>query len=237
MAVKASSGSPARAVRASSRASRERSSVSVQKSVRPGSASPLYVLQADTSQGRYLVHLDPDHGYLPAYVNAQLKAGYGHQFYGRSFDEADIELTWEYWNLQCKKIQDAWVPAETEQRYHRRYTRDKFEDNRTHTRFTKVTLNPDHSVLNSFYPDDVLNGTPVFVRNVRFKRSGATFLWQNGTIVADDGEVVLDFRLQQLGAGGAEARPAAELSQQYTRVLDAARSLIRKAEIVTDQAR
>ena len=164
--------------------------VRVQKRERPESPSPLYVLKADTEYGLYTVHLDPEHGCLPAYVKVKLKAGRGHKFYGRSFDEAGIELTWELWNLKFKKIHDSWLPVETEQRYKRLYTRDNFEDNKTHTRITEITLNPDHEALNSFYPDDVRDGTPVFLRNVEIKSDGGTFKWQDGKVVDKTGQVV-----------------------------------------------
>jgi hypothetical protein len=72
----------------------ESKNVLVKKWTCPNYPSLLYVLQADTEHGLYTVHLDPDHGYLPAYVKVQLKEGQGHKFYGRSFDEAGIELTW-----------------------------------------------------------------------------------------------------------------------------------------------
>jgi len=170
----------------------EAKNVLVQRRERPEKPSPLYVLAADTKHGRYTVHLDPDHGYLPAYVKVQLKAGQGHKFYGRSFDEAGLELTWELWNPKFKKIHDSWVPVETEQRYQRLYKRDKFEDNKTHTRFTDITLNPDHEALNSFYPDDVRDGTPVFLRNVELKRDSDTFTWRDGQVVDKSGRVVFD---------------------------------------------
>jgi hypothetical protein len=164
----------------------------VKKQTRPRYPSPLYVLGADTKHGRYTVHLDPKHGCLPAYVKVQLEAGQGHQFYGRSFDEAGLELTWELWNLKFKKTHDSWVPVETEQRYHRFYKRDKFEDNKTHTRITEITLNPDHEVLNSFYPNDVRDGTPVFLRNVEIKSDGDAFTWRDWHVVDDEGQVVFD---------------------------------------------
>jgi len=166
--------------------------VSVQRRVRPEEPSPLYVLATDTKHGHYTVHLDPEHGCLPAYVKVKLKAGQGHKFYGRSFDEAGKELTWELWNLKFKKIHDSWLPVETEQRYKRLYTRDNFEDNKTHTRITEITLNPDHAALNSFYPDDVRDGTPVFLRNVELKKESDTFTWQDEKVVDDKGQVVLD---------------------------------------------
>lgn len=170
----------------------EAKNVLVRRRAHPGYPSPLYVLQADTNHGRYTVHLDPDHGYLPAYVKVQLKAGQGHKFYGRSFDEAGKELTWELWNLKFKNTHDSWVPVETEQRYQRLYQPGKFEDNKTHTRITEITLNPDHSALNSFYPDDVRDGTPVFLRNVEIKRDSDTFTWQDGKVVDDKSRVIID---------------------------------------------
>ena len=170
----------------------EAGNVLVQRRERPEKTSPLYVLAADTNHGHYTVYLDPDHGYLPAYVKVKLKAGQGHKFYGRSFDEAGLELTWELWNLKLKKTHDSWVPVETEQHYQRLYKRNQFEDNKTHTRFTDITLNPDHGALNSFYPDDVRDGTPVFLRNVELKRDGDNFIWQNGQVVDDKGRVAFD---------------------------------------------
>ena len=170
--------------------------VSVRRRERPEKPSPLYVLVADTNHGRYTVHLEPEHGYLPAYVKVQLKARQGHKFYGRSFDEAGLELTWERWNLKFRKIHGSWVPVETEQRYHRFYKRDRFEDNKTHTQFTEMTLNPDHEALNSFYPDDVHNGTPVFLRNVELEVDADSFTWRDGRVVDDNGNGVVNLSAQ-----------------------------------------
>ena len=178
----------------------EAGNVSVQKRLRPEKQSPLYVLAADTNHGRYTVHLDPDHGYLPAYMKVQLKAGQGHKFYGRSFDEAGVELTWERWNLKFRKIHGAWLPVETEQRYHRFYKRDKFEDNKTHTQFKEIMLNPDHDALNSFSPDDVHDGTPVFLRNVRLNTKSNTLIWQNGRVVDDKGRLAFDTMPNKTGS-------------------------------------
>jgi len=118
-----------------------------------------YVIEADTPCGEYTVWIDPEHGYNIAKAKVELNQGKKHFFYGRPFDSKKLSFSLQ--TVRFEKIDEVWIPVEANTWAHRIYNKGGFSKARTHTKLTKVILNPDHNALGSFVPDDIPDGAKV----------------------------------------------------------------------------
>jgi hypothetical protein len=137
--------------------------------------------------GKYTIWIDPVHDYQIARI--QVRRGPGdhimkHEMPGDEHQSETVELS------GFEKVGEIWFPKEyvltikTDSN-----TRHSTEER--HVRFTKVVFNPDHEALKSFVPEDIANGTPVRFRDLPPSRS---FVWQDGRVVDQAGQVRFDSR-------------------------------------------
>ena len=174
---------------------RKADSISLRKRTARVGGSDCFVLQAHTKYGQYTVWLDPNHGYHPAKVRHEAKAGeylHHHIIPAGSIGTGYLDV------LKFKKVDGIWVPVEARAGYHRTMGAPKYymgEDK--HYKRTKIVLNPDHDKLGSFADpifenptndSELVNGTVVELWLSPNKSSKYT--WQDGKLVDADGKKV-----------------------------------------------
>lgn len=114
--------------------------------------SQCYVIDAVTKRGKYMVWIDPEHGYNIAKIELQKRKG---DLIGSS-ERVEIGMLFLLENVRFEKTNDVWVPVEADMK---QYQDDRISIIKWHHKRTKMTLNPDHNALGSFVPDDIPEGT------------------------------------------------------------------------------
>ena len=113
-----------------------------------------YVVEADTTRGRFKVWFDADHGYHPARIRARVDVGddIGESWSPHIITEAEgVIRDFTVDNVRFEQIDGVWVPIEAD-----RKTRiilgseNGFSDTQLHLKRTKIILNPDHDAQGSF---------------------------------------------------------------------------------------
>jgi hypothetical protein len=144
--------------------------------------SDCYVIEARTNRGKYILWMDPNHGYNIARAEvsrsgndilgkkplAESKTPYG-QYVSDKYSFRDVRF---------KKIGDIWVPMEATMKSIDIYSDGKKSDKCITTiqyKRTEVIVNPDHDALGSFVPK-FPNGSTVRVLGVPRVR----FTWKDG---------------------------------------------------------
>ena len=143
-----------------------------QKTERVGN-SQCYVIDAVTKRGKYMVWIDPEHGYNIAKIELQKRKG---DLIGSS-ERVKIGMLFLLENVRFEKTDDVWVPVEADMK---QYQDDRISIIKWHHKRTKMTLNPDHDALGSFVADDISDGTTVKV--LGYPR---IYEWQNGNTVGE----------------------------------------------------
>jgi len=136
--------------------------------------SECYVLELPTKRGKYQVWIDPNHGYLPAKLTVERKAGEqieDPQYAGKS-------MVFSLEKVRFQQVDDVWVPVEADMQI---TTEAKPPTIRWHCKRTKVTLNPDHNALKSFVPDDIPDGARVQIG----EEPRAEYVWRGGKPVKE----------------------------------------------------
>jgi hypothetical protein len=164
---------------------REASVVRVRDKLEPAGAeaSPCYVLEADTRHGRYIVWLDPAHGYLPAKAVRDCRFGHlrpNDQPYGQ---RETILGTLD--KVRFERRGDIWVPMEFTNSIDETDAMGQRSRQTNLFRVTRITLNPDHVALKSFVPDDVEEGA--VVTDGHGQKIG---VWHAGRVLDAKGNVV-----------------------------------------------
>jgi len=139
-----------------------------------------YVVDANTTSGKYTVWFDPQHGYQIA--RADIRAGPEHIFRRRPVKDNESNSL-SVRNIRFEKIDGTWVPMESD--IHGTSVRQRQDStctSTTHHKITQIILNPDHEALGSFVPV-IEDGT-----NVRDRESSVTYTWQNGKLVDMTGQ-------------------------------------------------
>ncbi len=154
-----------------------------------------FVVEAETKYGDFTVWFDSEHGFHPAKM--KIKMGIGDDIGDPGSPhiitkEEGIERDYTLDNVRFEKIDDFWMPMEAD--YKRIVilgNENGFSNTQSHFKITKITLNPDHEVLNSFgnpiknhdLDQELINGTIVFIH-------GLKCVWQDGKVVDSIGKEV-----------------------------------------------
>lgn len=145
-----------------------------------------YVIDAVTRSGKYILWIDPEHGYNITKAKIVRKAG--NLVYNTIFPRG-YRIYTSLENVRFEKIDGVWVPMEADI-FERQNAPKGFLESKKHHKRTEVILNPDHDALGSFVPDDVRNGSLVhIVGNDRIK-----YIWRDGEVVDANGKVIMSFR-------------------------------------------
>lgn len=156
--------------------------------------SACFVIDAHTKYGQYTVWLDPEHGYHPAKVRRKAREGeytHHHIIPMGSIATGYLDV------LQFKQVDDIWVPVEANAGYHRTIGSPAYYmDEDKHYKRTQIILNPDHDKLGSF-DDPILENPandPELVNGTRVRINGRPiqYIWQDGKVVDDKGNVIMD---------------------------------------------
>ena len=160
--------------------------------------SDCYVLEAETVQGRFVLWLDPQHGWHLAQATMIKKAG--DYAGGAQAIRGSFEIREAVKNVRFESIAGVWVPMEADiEIIHKDPSNpEDFRLNTTskiHHKKTAVQLDPSFKALRAFMPDDVRDGTRVTVRDgtpatpITGKIIGESvrqhFYWQRGKIVPE----------------------------------------------------
>ena len=155
---------------------RKADNISLRQKTEQVGNSQCYVIDAVTKRGKYMVWIDPEHGYNIAKIELQKRKG---DLIGSS-ERVEIGMLFLLKNVRFEKTDDVWVPVEADMK---QYQDDRISIIKWHHKRTKMTLNPDHNALGSFVPDDIPEGTKVSVSG----EYGREYIWQNGKVVSEDG--------------------------------------------------
>lgn len=155
---------------------RKARNVSVRDELDEITGSACYVIDAITERGKYTLWMDPNHGYNLAKAVIQKKE---HQLFPKRPPSKNYVSLRIMGNVRFEKIDDIWVPMEVDLKYNGNYAHGYFSKSKSHVKRTEVILNPDHDALGSFVPDDIENGSKVYVVQV----PGITYIWQDGELI------------------------------------------------------
>jgi len=131
---------------------RKADNISLRQKTEQVGNSQCYVIDAVTKRGKYMVWIDPEHGYNIAKIELQKRKG---DLIGSS-ERVKIGVLFLLKNVRFEKTDDVWVPVEADMK---QYQDDHISIIKWHHKRTKMTLNPDHNALGSFVPDDIPEGT------------------------------------------------------------------------------
>jgi len=148
--------------------------------------SDCHVLEADTKYGRYVVWVDPAHGYNVA--KAEVFQGEGDLYGARNMPlPPGVTQHFVLENVRFAEMNGVWVPMECETRLELKAP-DGTSKSVSHHKRTEVKLNPDFDALGSFLPEDIREGATTFVapRNMRPGGPMVRCVWHNGKPVPVD---------------------------------------------------
>ncbi|OHB59492.1 MAG: hypothetical protein A2167_01330 [Planctomycetes bacterium RBG_13_46_10] len=176
--------------------------ISVRDKMEQVDDSQCYVIDAVAKSGRYTVWIDPQYGYNIAKLDILKREN--DWMHGRRIVKGE-EYFSSLKNMNFKKINDMWVPMESDYRLSTQLPKGHWAKPQKHIERTEVILNPDHDALGSFITDDILNGTEVLIAEVE----GISYTWQDGKVIDKKGRVIADFRKktdksQKEGSGDAK---------------------------------
>ena len=167
---------------------RQSNSISVRSELERVGLVDCYVIDSKSEHGTYTVWLDPQHGYgiAKAVVHKgpeDFRLGRPRSSFTRPTSDA---RSFFLENVQFENLQGVWVPMEAD--FHSVSKRQEgTNDSHTHFKITEIAIDPNHAELQSFVLD-VENGTEVRI----LEAPGIKYKWQNGEIVADIDEHVIE---------------------------------------------
>jgi hypothetical protein len=148
--------------------------------------TPCYVLDAETQTGDYTVWLDPSLGYNIA--RALLQQHFGHlRPDGRPFEKGESNM-WMVEKVRWEQQQGVWVPVEAAGGQVQTFPGRGTARRGWHFALTRFVLNPEHTALRSFVPDDIRDGAK-FILVGDDRRTKGQGIWQNGQAVNAKGNV------------------------------------------------
>jgi hypothetical protein len=167
--------------------------ISVRSATEKINGIPCHVIHADTQYGRYIVWLDPAHGYNTARIMRRATGGHKeHEWLMPQGDRASGSLL----VTRFDQVQGVWVPVEAENEAS--YISGKqFRRNRSHYKRSNIVLNPDHDKLGSF--DNPLLENPANDPELKGETRVNLILpdstsmkatWQDGQVVDESGKVI-----------------------------------------------
>jgi hypothetical protein len=165
-------------------------------------ASPCWVIDAETNRGDYTIWIDPKRGYNIAKAVVRRKAG--NFFYGdyRLAKGESIHVSLE--NVRFRLVSDRWIPVAADVREIRELLPvGEGLQSKVRYKVKDVVLDPDHDSVRSFVPDDIHNGSKVYLND-------GHYTWQNGEVVDAQGREI-DYRAGQSSSLVGKALPSLEV--------------------------
>ncbi|MHC4559271.1 MAG: hypothetical protein ACYS80_18425 [Planctomycetota bacterium] len=157
--------------------------------------SECYVIDGHTKYGRFIIWLDPNHGYHAARIRKSAKEGESFYKPDRIIPKGSIYTS--YLDvLEFKKVDNIWVPVDANAGFHRTIGSPEYymATDKRYKR-TKIILNPDHDKLGSFADPiledpnndpELVNGTIVsYINHQRVE-----YTWRDGRIIDDKGRAL-----------------------------------------------
>ncbi|KPL19112.1 MAG: hypothetical protein AMJ75_12740, partial [Phycisphaerae bacterium SM1_79] len=167
---------------------RDAARISLREQTERIGGSACWVVDAETNRGDYTIWIDPKHGYNIARAVVRRKAG--NFFYGdyRLGKGESIFVSLE--DVRFRLVSDQWIPVEADVREVREaLPAGEGLQSKVHYKLKDVILDPDHDSLGSFVPDDIANGSKVYLND-------GQYTWQNGKVVDAQGRQI-DYRASQ----------------------------------------
>jgi hypothetical protein len=160
----------------------------VRKQLEPAgwTSTPCYVLDAQTQMGDYTVWLDPSRGYNIA--RALLQKHFGHlRPNGKPYERGESDVN-TVEKVRWEQRQGVWVPVEATGGQTGTVPGKPASRRSWHFALTRFELNPDHTALRSFVPDDIRDGAKFTLAGARGSDVRGT--WQKGRAVDAKGNVL-----------------------------------------------
>jgi hypothetical protein len=159
--------------------------------------SPCRVIDAETNRGDYTIWIDPRLGYNIAKAHVRIEAG--DLFYGDYRLRKGERISGSLENVRFRLVNDRWIPVEADV-FEIRETLPVGEglQSKVHYKLKDVILNPDHDSLGSFVPDDITDGSRVYL-------NGGEYKWENGKVVDAQGRKV-DYKSAEPGKSSSESK-------------------------------
>lgn len=150
--------------------------------------SDCFVIDAQTSYGKYIIWIDPTHGYNIAQSEIQRKEGdvdgTGHYRLAKGM----WERTYLY-NVRFEKINNIWVPVENDSTSSGNMPPTGPGKVVSHYKIAEMKINPSSEALGLFKPDDVLDGSSVRFMNALNMKG---IRWMGGKAIDRSGKVIKD---------------------------------------------
>ncbi|MCX5636535.1 MAG: hypothetical protein NTX52_02430 [Planctomycetota bacterium] len=174
--------------------------ISVRNKMEQVGGSECYVIDAVTQSGKYVVWIDPQHGYNIAKAEVYKEendVAWGKPL-GWQGDLSDLQFlgprpvplnsfSFTLKNVRFEKINDIWVPMEADYENTKTYTNGRIITTRMHDKRTYIDCAPDFEAVGAFVPD-IPDGSRVFLEYA----PGIRYVWQNGKPVPDVDQRFLD---------------------------------------------
>lgn len=165
--------------------------ISVRDNTQSVGGSDCYVIDAVTKHGRYMLWIDPEHGYNIAKAIARKTRG---DLFSHGILKAKERIYFTLKNVHFEKIDDVWVPIEADTYSSRNWSKGEFWKSSGHIKRTEFILNPDHDALGSFLPDDIRDGAKIsYINGVRTRG----YTWRNGGPV-DENDRKVDYKSKKI---------------------------------------
>lgn len=171
---------------------RNATSLSVRDKKEKIGESSCYVIEAKAQSGRYKIWIDPEHSYQIA--KAEVRKGPGDVVFASKYKLPENDhIRTSVNNVRFEKKGDVWIPVEWQTKLSRKHPSGDLLTQTTDVKITECELNPDHELLKSFIPNDIINGA-----KVRIGKGGKkvfipiTYIWQDGELIPNIDELVID---------------------------------------------
>jgi RNA polymerase sigma factor (sigma-70 family) len=158
--------------------------ISVRGKTEDVNGSQCYVIDAETKKGKYVIWLDPAHGYNIAKAEVTRTGGNLRNGNDPPIKTGDKEYR-SMSNVKFRQIDGIWIPVEADIYYNYNLTAEFGYTywEKIHHKVIDFKINPDHDALGSFRLDDIPNGA-----TVRFIDSLNTpYTWNDGKVVDSSG--------------------------------------------------
>jgi len=162
---------------------RQADSISIRDELEQVGSIACYVIDAKTKSGTYTVWIDPEHGYNIA--KADIRLGPKDLYCGRRLKDNESESL-SIRNVRFENVNGVYVPMEADLCITANTQNGVTVRSAIHHKITQIILEPDHDALGSFIPH--LEDGEV----VRDLDNGMRYTWQNGKLVPQIDEYVID---------------------------------------------
>lgn len=133
-----------------------------------------YVIDADTTYGKYSLWIDPDHGY--GIARAKVSKSGNDIVYDRVLQQIDIsDFTFSIDNVEFQKIGNGWVPISADYQVSTQYADGRIITEKTNHKRIQINPNPDFKAIGAFVPN-IPDGTYIAIEGV----DGIGYRWLQG---------------------------------------------------------